>query len=209
MKKEGFKWGYLPLGILLALVGISFIAFSYTLTFLAVALGISLAVYGIVYGVINISGGERSLSFVIKLIIAVAALVGGVVVLILRENTIGIIIDIILLMIIIDGSFKLKSAAHAKRVGALSWWVMLILSVVTIAPAFILSKLHSLYPESTEVSIVLGVLIIIDGIANFLLPFIPDESGAELKREEAADSIKGTDTPSAEKPKKKDFSPER
>ena len=212
MEKKGFKWGYLAIGLCLILVGISFIAFSYALTALAIAIGISLTLYGIIYGVTILSDTDRSMKFALRIIIAGVALVGGVVTLILRESAVGIITDIIALLLIVDGSFKLKCAIDVKRIGGIYWWIMLSLSVVTIVPSFAVSKMLGVSPDEPILSIIIGIIIIVDGVANLLLPFLPsdDENNRRLRERDSSSVEKSAGTDSKpDRENKPEISPER
>ena len=187
-----FDWGYLAIGIALIGIGIAFITLADALVALAVTVGITLALYGILLGVLTLANKDRSLRFALKIAISIVCIIGGVVTLIMQNEAIGVITDICCLLLIVDGAFKLKTAISQKRVGAISWWIMLVLALVTIIPAFILTKLLSSMDDTTVLSVLLGILVIIDGAANLILPFTPgdksDDTKGERRRESDSDS---------------------
>ena len=196
-KLKKFDWGYLAIGIALIGIGIAFITFAEALVALAVTVGITLSLYGILLGVVTLTNKDRSLKFALKIAVAIVCIIGGVVTLVMQNEAIGVITDICCLLLIVDGAFKLNAAISQRRVGAISWWVMLMLALTTIVPAFILTKLLSSMDDTTVLSIILGVLVIIDGAANLILPFTPsdksDDTKGEMKRDSDASDDSGGD----------------
>ena len=65
---KNIKWGYVVIGLLLCAIGICFIAFNNSLTWLAITIGIILAVFGTVFGVLNIASKKRDFSFAVKIV---------------------------------------------------------------------------------------------------------------------------------------------
>ena len=164
LKKAGI--GYTILGILLIAIGICFISFSNSLKVLSITIGVLLAIFATVYGILTIASTSRGVGFAFKITFAVIALICGVVTAVFNEKTIEIIVALIALLLIIDGSFKLNTAAISKRVTIRSWWIFLVLGALTIIGAFSVLKIT---PERTAVSSVIsGLVLIIDGIANVL-----------------------------------------
>ena len=168
-KLKKFGWGLLIIGITLIGIGISFIVFSNALTALAIAVGITLTVFGILLAVFTLRDTKRGISFFIKMALSIAAIIGGIITLIMRTEAIGVITDICCLLLMIDGAFKLNTAITKRRIGLAAFIVMMTLALVTIIPSFIVTKLLT------------GIIIILDGIGNLITPFLPDES--EEKKE--------------------------
>ena len=168
MLKTLKKWsiGYVILGIMLITVGVCFISFNNSLKVLSITIGVLLAIFATVYGVITIANTSRGVSFAFKITFASIALICGVVTAIFNEKTIEIIVALISLLLIIDGSFKLNTAAISKRVNVRSWWIFLVLAALTIVGAFAVLKYT---PERTVTSsVILGIVLIIDGASNIL-----------------------------------------
>lgn len=187
-KLKKFGWGYIILGIILATLGVCFIAFSGMLSILAVTIGITLAVFGIVFGVITLAKRERSVAFALRITFAALALIGGVVTAILNESAIGFIADIFCLLLIIDGAFKLKTAVLSKRYSLFGWWFMLAMSVAIISSSFIVTKLMTAYTESTTLTVIMGVIILVDGAANLCTPFFGSSISKAVDEESTADT---------------------
>ena len=180
-KLKKFGWGLLIIGITLIGIGISFIVFSNALTALAIAVGITLTVFGILLAVFTLRDTKRGISFFIRMALSIAAIIGGIITLIMRTEAIGVITDICCLLLMIDGAFKLNTAITKRRIGLAAFIVMMTLALVTIIPSFIVTKLLTASPDSSVLSVVIGIIIILDGIGNLITPFLPDES--EEKKE--------------------------
>lgn len=168
-KLKSFKWGYVLFAVLFIAVGILFIAFSQSLSYLAITLGIILLVFGIVYAVLSIAERERGVFFFLRMVFAVTAIICAIITLVMRENAVETISSVMALLLIIDASFKLHTAAMSKRYMLFGWWFMIIVSVLTIIGAFVTVKY--LKPVDPALSIVLGITLIIDGIGNFFSAF--------------------------------------
>ena len=175
-KLKKFGWGLLIIGITLIGIGISFIVFSNALTALAIAVGITLTVFGILLAVFTLRESGRGIKFFIKMALSIAAIIGGIITLIMRTEAIGVITDICCLLLMIDGAFKLHTAITKRKIGLAAFIVMMTLALVTIIPSFIVTKLLTGSPDSSVLSVVIGIIIILDGIGNLITPFLPDES---------------------------------
>jgi len=159
-----FGWGYVFLGVLLSAVGICFISFSNAIDILAISIGIVLALFGIVFAVSVLARFERNVLFALKIILAIFCITGGIVTAIVRETTVEVISQIFCLLLIIDGSFKLQTSILSKRYKVIGWWAMLIFSILIIVSSFLLSKLAP--TEDGLNTVFLGIIFVIDGIAN-------------------------------------------
>lgn len=180
-KLKEFKWGYVLLALLFTLVGVLFIAFQGALTHLAVALGIILLVFGIGYAVLTISNTGRGVNFFFKIVFAVTAIICAIIVLVMRESAVDTISSVMALLLIIDASFKLHTAAMSKRYALFGWWFMVAVSTLTVIGAFITIKY--IRPNDPALPIVLGLTLIIDAIGNFFSAFFV--SGYEKRLSES------------------------
>ncbi len=164
MTKKESKWGYILIGLLLIAIGMCFVTFRNSLTALAISIGVILSVTAIVYGTLTISKKDRSVRFAFRIIFSVICLVAGITTAIFNDATVAVMISVFSLLLIVDGSFKLNTAAMSKRYSVGGWWVMLIASALIILSAFILAKYP---PESiNDATVWLGVTIAADGLAN-------------------------------------------
>ena len=169
MKIQKFGWGYILLAIVLVALGVCFISFNNSFDVLAIAFGVITTVSGIVWGVHTLAKRERSLKFAVKIIICVALIVSGVVTMISRKDAVNIMIDILSLLIIVDGSFKLQTSIKSKRYSVAFWWIMLTVAVAVIISAFLVVKITFSKPQN--MSIIFGLVTILDGLSNFCSAF--------------------------------------
>ncbi len=163
-------YGYLLLGALLLSVGILFMIFSNSLFITAISIGIILSVFGIVLGVIEIARKDRDIRFVLKIILAVICICCGIITAIFNEGSAQILASIFALLLIVDGSFKLNTAAMSKRYDLRIWWLMMIPSVLLIVSGFAIIKFVP--DHSPAICIILGALMVIDSVLNILSAFL-------------------------------------
>ena len=193
-KLKNIKWGYPVISILLAVIGACFITFNNSLTVLAISVGVILAVFGAIFGVVTISGKKRGFYFAVKIIFAVICLAAGIVTAVFRENSTEVLISLFSLLIIVDGSFKLNTSAVSKRYSVGGWWIMMILSAAIIASAFLLVERT---PEKESLTTtVLGIIILADAVANLLSVFWVAKNESAEKAEiyyDVCQEIKGKD----------------
>ena len=180
-KLKEFKWGYILLAMLFTLVGVLFIAFQGALTYLAVALGIILLIFGIVYAVLTISNTDRGVNFFFKIVFAVTAIICAIIVLVMRASAVDTISSVMALLLIIDASFKLHTAAMSKRYALFGWWFMIIVSTLTVIGGF--TTIKYIRPDDPALPIVLGLTLIIDAVGNFFSAFFV--SGYEKRLSES------------------------
>lgn len=180
-KLKNIKWGYPVISILLSVIGVCFIAFNNSLTVLAISVGVILAAFGAVFGVITISGRRRSFYFAVKIVFAVMCLAAGITTAVFRENSTEVLISLFSLLLIVDGSFKLNTSAASKRYSVSGWWIMMIISVAIIGSAFALVE-RTPAKESLTTTL-LGIIIIADAVANLLSVFwaMKNESAAKAE----------------------------
>lgn len=168
-KLKKFKWGYVVIFLVLLAIGICLISLKETLTVLAITIGVSIALFGIIFGTVVIAKKGRGIEFALKIIFASMCLIAGVVAAIFKSQSIEIIISISSLLLIIDAALKIKTTAMAKRYSVPLWWIILALSLLTIIGGFFMLKYT---PEKIETaSIVLGIVFIVDSVSNLLSAF--------------------------------------
>ncbi len=168
-KLKKFKWGYIIIALVLAVIGVCFIAMQDALKHLAITIGVILSVFAIVFAVLTIADKNRGASFAFKIFFSVMVLISGIVTAVFNEGAIEIIISVFSLLLIIDSSFKLHTSAMSKRYDVVGWWMIMVFSVLSIATAFFLLKFT---PQNhVACSIILGINLIINAIGNFLSAF--------------------------------------
>ena len=168
-KIKSFNWGYILIGALLVAIGVCFIAFQDAFSALAITMGIILAIVGIGFLVNALIDKKRNVIFGLKIVLAAICIICGTVTAITQDSAILVIANIFFLLLIVDGAFKLQLAIMSRRYSFYGWWIILGVSVGVIVCSFLLSKLT---PENpVTLTILSGILFIIDGINNILSAF--------------------------------------
>ncbi len=191
-----FKWAYLLFAVMFIAAGAGFIAHPAEATQgVCVGVGAIAAVFALLALCITMSGKKRGFRFWAKTVTTALGLVMGIVVIILSATGNGdevfrVLILIMAVYMIVDGSFKLQTAILSRRYQFWLWWVLLVLVVVAIGfGVFALyngSEMGELISEIADTEVVdkdgstvitegnhtipilVGIAFIIDGILNFL-----------------------------------------
>ena len=195
-KLKEFKWGYIILTILIAAAGVCFIAFRETLSTIALIMGILLTLVGVVFGILTIADKRRGVGFALKIVFAVIALSCGIVTIIVHQGeAVEWLVALFGLLLVVDGSFKLQTSAMSKRYDSVAWWLVLIPAVLVIIGGFFSIRFQisggseeELLKQQSAYSVVIGVTMIIDAIANLLSPFFISYYEKKMKSEGASDS---------------------
>ncbi|MBQ2737687.1 MAG: DUF308 domain-containing protein [Clostridia bacterium] len=188
-KIKAFRWGYILLFLAMAAVGACFLMFYETLPTLALVIGIILIIYGIFSAVIAISDKKRGGRYASRIIISVICIICGTVTAVLRENSVNILSSLIGLFLVIDGSFKINTAAMSRRYKLLSWWLMVIPASLVILGGFLSLKFGDIFTglDSDDamrwLSAIIGVTMIVDAIGNLLSAFYVGGFEKKLVRE--------------------------
>lgn len=185
-----FKWGYILLSFMLVLSGLSFFIFKDAeaddpIKRIAVAIGVILLCYAVLLAVITLAARGRGVKFAFNMVISVATLIAGLSTIVNPEGAEIWIIAVFGLVMVMDGSFKLQTSILSKRYKMWLWWVMLVLAVSTVAGGFICIKEFGL--SVVDLSVVLGITLIVDGVSNFLSAFYISSYEKRMKREYLAD----------------------
>ena len=167
--KHSFKWGYLLIAITLSAIGICLISLHDMLKALAISIGIILIITGAAVAVVAIAKRSRGFGFAVRIFYAAMLVIGGTVTAIFNGSAAEILIALLALMLIIDASFKLHTAAMSKRFSLPLWWINLSLALLVIAGSFVMIKFP---PEGlATASVILGIILIADAVANLLSAF--------------------------------------
>lgn len=196
-----FPWGYPLLFLLTASLGVLFLLFRETLPILAISIGVILILFAILFAVCTMADPARGALFGLKMVLAVLVLAAGIVVLIARAATMNVILSLFTFLILLDGAFKLQTTVLSRRYRLFGWWILLSLSLVLILGAGLLFREVEQVAADTA-AVLLGLLLIVDGVANLLTAFfltgyesrLRAQLLTELREKEAAAS------PSAEEP---------
>jgi hypothetical protein len=167
-----FPFGYILIAITVGAIGGCFIAFQNAFQILAVSIGIILALCGILFGVAAIVKPRRGIGFAFKLGIAIICIVCGIVTAVVQDGAISLIKDIFCLLLIIDGAFKLQTAARAIYRRLYLAWGLVAISLLTIVPAFLLAKF--VVGDESMTTMLLGFVMIDAALGNFFAAFFTD-----------------------------------
>ena len=172
-KFKSFRWGYILISLLIAAVGLCFLIWNETLKYLSIAIGVVTAVFGIVYFIINLAAKDRGGKFALRTVIAVCCIISGIITAIFNTGAVPVLVSLISLLLIIDGSFKLHTTAMSRRYHLLLWWFILVPAVLTITGAFFTLRLSDgINADNIKtVSILIGITMMIDALGNLLSAF--------------------------------------
>ena len=155
-KKKNSTVGYLLIGLLLLALGATFIIFNDALKVVTIVVGILLVVFSAIYLVLTIASKDRGAAFAIKVVFGSIGVISGAVTAILNESAANIVISIFCLLLIVDASMKLTTAAYSRRFGVKAWWIIMAISTLTIGGAFYILKYT---PENLVVAtVMLGIV---------------------------------------------------
>lgn len=188
---KNFKWGYILLTALIAASGVCFIAFRETLSTIALIMGVILSLFAVVFAVITISDKKRGVGFALKIAFSVIALSCGILTIAVhKSDAVEWLVAIFGLLLIIDGSFKLHTSAMSKRYRSVGWWLVLIPAVLVIVGGFFTiryqltgSSEEELLEQQSLISVIMGVTMIIDALANFLSAFFISSYEKKMKNQ--------------------------
>ena len=181
-KKKNSTVGYLLIGLLLLALGATFIIFNDALKVVTIAVGILLVVFSAIYLVLTIASKDRGAAFAIKVVFGSIGVISGAVTAILNESAANIVISIFCLLLIVDASMKLTTAAYSKRFGVKAWWIIMAISTLTIGGAFYILKYT---PENLVVAtVMLGIVLALDGLSNitalFMMPALEKRAKSSI-----------------------------
>lgn len=169
-KIKCFRWGYVLIAFVSAVISACFLIFNNaSLNALAVSIGIAVILGAIVLAFFALASTARGFSFGTKIVFSVAMLVAGLVAIIARDTTVNEMIGIFSLVMIIDGTNKLHTAALSKKFGLWSWLFIMVLAVILIAGGYCTLRWFTI--ESSATVYILGSLFAIDSVANFFSAF--------------------------------------
>ena len=181
-KIKEFSWGYAIIAALLIALGICFIAFGDAMTVLAISVGAILAISGIAFGIHTLIRSGRGIVFALKITLFSAMLISGITTMLVPSIAIVVISNVFCLLMILDGGFKLRTAIDKVGFRNPFWWIFTSLSLLVIGSAFLMSKTAL---DTATLSILLGIILIADGVENLLCAFMKSTPNEDENTEEA------------------------
>lgn len=154
-KIKNIKINHIIYVALLAVLGLSFLAFSTSATVLTVIIGVLLIAFGGLAIVFSVTNPKKDRTFVIRLVFSSIIAACGILVTVINDKAFTPLIFCICLVVVVDGAFKFSLALSCRKHEVWGWWIVGILSLSIIISAFALS---SFTPCSTTASSVwLGI----------------------------------------------------
>lgn len=178
-----YSWGVLLFALLFLAAGICLIAFpGDALPTAVLTISIITIVFGVVLILIALLDKKRQAKFFFFLLGGACALFAGIFLLIKRNDGAVLLLALFIgAVMMIDGSFKLHAAVSTKQFKNAVWWILLVLSLLTIAGGLFLIKWP---PEDVKAcSVMMGIFMILDAIQNVFITFYTPAVERKLKRE--------------------------
>ncbi len=171
--KSPFPYGYLLLGLLVGMIGASFLVFREAFSILAIATGIIIIVFSLVLFSQALLEKRRGFLFICKLIVAISGIICGIITLIIQSDVIYVISNVIYLLLIMDGAYKLGAAFHSHKYYLARFWIISSLGVILLVSAFLMTKYEISADDSANIlhSVLTGILLVGDGVMNTLYAF--------------------------------------
>ena len=185
-------YGVLLFALLFMTAGVCLIAFPEdALPTAVLTISIITIVAGVIMALIALLRKERQAKFFFLLLGGACALFSGIFLLIKRnDDAIALLALFIGVVMMIDGSFKLHEAVRTKQFKNAVWWILLVLSILTIVGGLYLIKWIDGVAVKT-CSILMGVFMIIDAIQNVFITFYTPYYERKQKREILAEAAAG------------------
>lgn len=183
-----YSWGVLLFALLFLAAGICLIAFpGDALPTAVLTISIITIVFGVVLILIALLDKKRQAKFFFFLLGGACALFAGIFLVIKRNDDAVLLLALFIgAVMMIDGSFKLHAAVSTKQFKNAVWWILLVLSLLTIAGGLFLIKWP---PEDVKAcSIMMGIFMILDAIQNVFITFYTPAVERKLKREFLSES---------------------
>lgn len=187
-------YGVLLFALLFMTAGVCLIAFPEdALPTAVLTISIITIVAGVVMALIAILDKKRQAKFFFLLLGGACALFAGIFLLIKRnDDAVALLALFIGVVMMIDGSFKLHEAVKTKQFKNAVWWILLVLSMLTIVGGLYLIKWIDGVAVKT-CSILMGVFMIIDAIQNVFITFYTPYYERKQKREILAEAAGGAE----------------
>ena len=152
------KWSYVVLSAMFLLLGIYLVVNPETsLVMICRILGAAMAVFGVMKIVLYFIREVEGVA--IRFCIILGALM------LWRAPALTDILSVMIgLLVLVDSVFKLQVAVDSRRMGAHSWWVTLVCTVVCLVLGILL--VFNPFDGKQVLTIMMGVSLIVDGVQN-------------------------------------------
>ncbi len=159
------KISYIVTSILFCVLGIIFIIDpTFSVLWIGTALGIGMIVFGVIKLFGFFSRDLFRLAFQYDLAFGVLLIVLGVITLAHPNAAMNFLCIMFGIPVLADGLFKIQIAIDSKRFGISTWWLILVLAILTCLIGLILTFCPAAGTEALLVLI--GFSLLLDGILN-------------------------------------------
>ena len=159
------KWSYVVLSVMFLLLGIYLVVNPETsLIMICRILGAAMAVFGVMKIVLYFIREVEGVAIRFDFAVGLFCIILGVLMLWRAPALTDILSVMIGLLVLVDSVFKLQVAVDSRRMGAHSWWVTLVCTVVCLVLGILL--VFNPFDGKQVLTIMMGVSLIVDGVQN-------------------------------------------
>lgn len=169
------SWVPIPVAVVIAMLGVCFIAFSSIIEYLAYAIGIFVIIGAAALGTATIMGKKHDFLFFLKIVFSVCCIATGILAILFNEYAAGVICIVFSSAVAIDGSVKLGTAIRSNRYSVPGKTVAAVIAILTVAVALAMVRFTPYDISDTNIkkcSVIIGISFILDAIGNFIIPFL-------------------------------------
>ena len=178
------KWSYVVLSAMFLLLGIYLVVNPETsLVMICRILGAAMAVFGVMKIVLYFIREVEGVAIRFDFAVGLFCIILGALMLWRAPALTDILSVMIGLLVLVDSVFKLQVAVDSRRMGAHSWWVTLVCTVVCLVLGILL--VFNPFDGKQVLTIMMGVSLIVDGVQNlctvvYAAIFVKDVKAAVL-----------------------------
>lgn len=159
------KWSYVVLSAMFLLLGIFLVANPETsLIMICRILGAAMAVFGVMKIVLYFIREVEGVAIRFDFAVGLFCIILGALMLWRAPALTDVLSVMIGLLVLVDSVFKLQVAVDSRRMGAHSWWVTLVCTVVCLVLGVLL--VFNPFNGKQVLTIMMGVSLIVDGVQN-------------------------------------------
>ena len=159
------KYGYIVMAAAFCVIGLLLMIFPETSTqVICCTLGIAMLCFGVIKLIGYFSRDLFRLAFQFDLEFGILLTALGLIVLLRPAGAMSFLFVALGISILTDGLFKIRIAMDAKTFGVRSWWLLLMLAIVT-AIVGLLLVFHPL-KSAQWMTVLLGVSLFAEGVLN-------------------------------------------
>ena len=159
------KWSYVVLSAMFLLLGIYLVVNPETsLVMICRILGAAMAVFGVMKIVLYFIREVEGVAIRFDFAVGLFCIILGALMLWRAPALTDILSVMIGLLVLVDSVFKLQVAVDSRRMGAHSWWVTLVCTVVCLVLGILL--VFNPFDGKQVLTIMMGVSLIVDGVQN-------------------------------------------